>query len=183
MNDTVASLLAGAIARGGKHPEAFVGLIVGTGTNMAGFFRAERIGKLDESPIATMAVNLESGAFHPPHLTAWDQAVDEVVPATDDAGPVIADGAPYAYGQPTIDDGAQDRPSAHAYDHAQGEAAEETEAALAAAATAHGSPAGARITSNNKYFAVRGAAIQISNLENTIRAPVTAVGFSCGNTC
>jgi hexokinase len=79
LNDTVASLLAGAtLAPQFARP---IGVIVGTGTNMAGFFPVHAIAKLgmpdgwraDE----TMAVNLESGAFNPRAiLTAWDAGLD-----------------------------------------------------------------------------------------------------------
>ncbi len=74
LNDTVASLLAGALT----HPEYddFVGLIVGTGTNSAGFLPLEAIPKYRGALTGKMAVNLESGNFHPPHLTAADEAVD-----------------------------------------------------------------------------------------------------------
>jgi hexokinase len=79
LNDTVASLLAGA-ARAPEFDHA-IGVIVGTGTNMAGFFPLRAIAKLgaiagwraDEM----MAVNLESGDFTPRDvLTSWDQALD-----------------------------------------------------------------------------------------------------------
>ena len=77
----MATLLAGSRGVGGGHPERLVGLIVGTGTNLAGFFTLEQLEKLHgssdvegiEGPIA---VNLESGGVHPPHLTRWDDEVD-----------------------------------------------------------------------------------------------------------
>jgi hexokinase len=79
LNDTVASLLAGAaLAPDFARP---IGVIVGTGTNMAGFFPVRAIAKLgtpngwraDEM----MAVNLESGAYKPAAiLTQWDAALD-----------------------------------------------------------------------------------------------------------
>ncbi len=79
LNDTVASLLAGAaLAPEFARP---IGVIVGTGTNMAGFFPVRAIAKLgtpdgwhaDEM----MAVNLESGAYRPAAiLTEWDAALD-----------------------------------------------------------------------------------------------------------
>jgi hexokinase len=78
MNDTVASLLGGVW---GAPPSAqgFIGLIVGTGTNMATFLPAKRMTKIPEGswPHAQIAVNLESGNFHPPHLTKLDDAVDK----------------------------------------------------------------------------------------------------------
>ncbi len=71
LNDTVASLLGGAFAHGGSQPAAFIGLIVGTGTNMATFLPAGRIPKLKTGHfVAPMAVNLENGNFNPPHLAA-----------------------------------------------------------------------------------------------------------------
>ncbi len=79
LNDTVASFLAGAaLAPEFARP---IGVIVGTGTNMAGFFPVHAVAKLgtvagwrdDE----TMAVNLESGDFTPRDvLTPWDDALD-----------------------------------------------------------------------------------------------------------
>lgn len=69
LNDTVASLLGGAcIAPQHSH---LIGLIVGTGTNMAGFFPVHAITKLTAAERAgwqndeLMAVNLESGNFDP----------------------------------------------------------------------------------------------------------------------
>lgn len=80
LNDTVASLLAGAwLAPACTH---YIGLIVGTGTNMAGFFPAQRIPKLTPEERSgwqahdEMAVNLESGNFTPPHLTLFDDLLD-----------------------------------------------------------------------------------------------------------
>ncbi len=74
LNDTVASLLAAAghTAR----PERSIGLIVGTGHNLASFFDGARITKLATPWSGPMAVNLESGNFHPPHLSAVDDALD-----------------------------------------------------------------------------------------------------------
>jgi hexokinase len=73
LNDTVAALLGGALV----HPqfEAYIGLIVGTGTNMAAFMPATKIPKVTGWS-GDMAVNLESGNFAPPHLTHWDEALD-----------------------------------------------------------------------------------------------------------
>jgi hexokinase len=81
LNDTVASLLAGAWMA----PEdrtAIVGLIVGTGTNMASFYPVRNLGKLgpgdreDWTEGEEMAVNLESGNFHPPCLAEIDREFD-----------------------------------------------------------------------------------------------------------
>ena len=75
VNDTITSLFAGLMNPGF---DAYIGLIVGTGTNMATFFPSDSIPKIKglkgwsgETP-----VNLESGNFAPPHLTAMDEMVD-----------------------------------------------------------------------------------------------------------
>lgn len=76
INDTVASLFAGL-----TNPkfDAYIGLIVGTGTNMAGFVNADKIPKInpDLKWEGLTPVNLESGNFNPPHLTKYDVIVDE----------------------------------------------------------------------------------------------------------
>jgi len=76
INDTVASLFAGL-----TNPDfdAYIGLIVGTGTNMAAFINADRIPKIDGSLNwqGLTPVNLESGNFNPPHMTKYDELVDE----------------------------------------------------------------------------------------------------------
>jgi len=76
INDTVASLFAGLTD---PHFDAYIGLIVGTGTNMAAFVNANRIPKIDSSLNwqGLTPVNLESGNFNPPHLTKYDELVDE----------------------------------------------------------------------------------------------------------
>ncbi|NDW10309.1 hexokinase [Dysgonomonas sp. 520] len=75
INDTVASLFAGLTNPG---YDDYIGLIVGTGTNMASFFKANKIEKLPSgySKEGSLAVNLESGNFQPPHLTTIDEIVD-----------------------------------------------------------------------------------------------------------
>lgn len=78
LNDTVASLLAAAKVFDGP-PTDVIGLIVGTGTNMAGFYPGRQISKI-ETPLPTMAVNYESGNFAPPHLSAADDALDAESP-------------------------------------------------------------------------------------------------------
>ncbi|HXE17702.1 MAG TPA: hypothetical protein VN632_10765 [Stellaceae bacterium] len=83
LNDTVASLLAAAaLAPQFERP---IGVIVGTGTNMAGFFPVREIAKLGApagwGPNELMAVNLESGDFTPrAALTTWDDALDASLP-------------------------------------------------------------------------------------------------------
>ncbi|MCD8166187.1 MAG: hexokinase [Bacteroides sp.] len=74
INDTVASLFAGLTE---SNYDAYIGLIVGTGTNMAAFIDAAKIPKLSGKGLEGMIpVNLESGNFYPPHLTAVDDTVD-----------------------------------------------------------------------------------------------------------
>ncbi len=80
LNDTVAAMLAGAGQHAGRFDD-FIGLIAGTGTNMAGFFKTAQIPKLPRGgwPHDEMAVNLESGNFHPPHLSLWDEELDQAL--------------------------------------------------------------------------------------------------------
>ena len=75
LNDTIASLFAGLTD---KSDDAYIGLIVGTGTNMATFIPSDKITKLDpECHVqGLIPVNLESGNFYPPFLTAVDDTVD-----------------------------------------------------------------------------------------------------------
>ena len=73
INDTVASLFAGLTKPG---YDAYIGLIVGTGTNMASFFDARHITKLGGGHSGMLPVNLESANFNPPHLTEFDDIVD-----------------------------------------------------------------------------------------------------------
>lgn len=75
INDTVASLFAGLTV---PTYDAYIGLIVGTGTNMAAFIPAEKIPKLDPAYTGKglIPVNLESGNFQPPYLTTIDNTVD-----------------------------------------------------------------------------------------------------------
>lgn len=75
VNDTITSLFAGLMNPG---YDAYIGLIVGTGTNMASFFPSEYIPKLKqvEGWSGETPVNFESGNFNPPHLTVYDDEVD-----------------------------------------------------------------------------------------------------------
>ncbi|MES0502939.1 hexokinase [Bacteroides fragilis] len=75
LNATIASLFAGLTD---KSYDAYIGLIVGTGTNMATFIPSDKITKLDpECHVqGLIPVNLESGNFYPPFLTAVDDTVD-----------------------------------------------------------------------------------------------------------
>lgn len=78
INDTVASLFAGMTKTG---YDAYIGLIVGTGTNMAAMMPAKKISKIagmeDVDFDADIPVNLESGNFNPPFLTTVDEHVDK----------------------------------------------------------------------------------------------------------
>lgn len=76
INDTVASLFAGLTD---KTSQAHIGLIVGTGTNMAPFFPSDKIRKLNPQYKQTglIPVNLESGNFHPPYLSVVDDKIDK----------------------------------------------------------------------------------------------------------
>ena len=73
LNDTVACLFAGLEESG---YDSYIGLIVGTGTNMAGLMPLNKIDKLNSTDNKTIPVNLESGNFNPPHLTVIDGLVD-----------------------------------------------------------------------------------------------------------
>ncbi len=75
VNDTVAALLAGLA---GEPVDGYIGLIVGTGTNMAVYMPASAIPKFPSglSWPTRLPVNLESGNYSPPCLTAIDDAVD-----------------------------------------------------------------------------------------------------------
>ena len=73
INDTVACLFAGLSETG---YDSYMGLIVGTGTNMASLMRLDRIEKLKNKESGSIPVNLESGNFYPPHLTVIDGLVD-----------------------------------------------------------------------------------------------------------
>jgi hexokinase len=75
VNDTITSLFAGLMNPG---YDAYIGLIVGTGTNMATFFPSDYIPKIKgmDGWAGETPVNLESGNFSPMHLTAFDAEVD-----------------------------------------------------------------------------------------------------------
>lgn len=84
LNDTVATLLAGTGAFAGGY-DRFIGLIAGTGINMAGFLPSALIGKLNKQVYQApeIAINLESGNFKPPFATKWDDMLDQ---ASDNPG-------------------------------------------------------------------------------------------------
>jgi hexokinase len=75
LNDTVAAVLSGLA---GRDADGAVGLIVGTGTNMAPLLHVGRIPKFPATLAwdGPVAVNLESGNFHPPGLDEADDELD-----------------------------------------------------------------------------------------------------------
>jgi len=75
INDTVAALAAGM---GVSEADAYIGLVVGTGTNMAVLLKPFLIPKISGAaqPSYALPVNLESGNFNPPYLTEWDKKLD-----------------------------------------------------------------------------------------------------------
>lgn len=80
LNDTVASLLGGVhLYAEPRFAKNYIGLILGTGTNMAGVFPLGHLSKLAPGGYrdSSMVVNLESGNFHPPYLTGYDELVDQ----------------------------------------------------------------------------------------------------------
>jgi hexokinase len=76
LNDTVASMLGGALVHHDVPSERCIGLIVGTGNNMAAFFGRDKCPRIAAGFAGKMAINLESGNFAPPHLSSFDDAVD-----------------------------------------------------------------------------------------------------------
>jgi hexokinase len=77
INDTVAGLFAGLTE---EKTDAYIGLIVGTGTNTAALFSGDQVPKLKLalSSRQRIPINLESGNFIPPFLNPWDQFIDGV---------------------------------------------------------------------------------------------------------
>lgn len=74
INDTVAALMAGLH---GSPADLHIGLVVGTGANMAALIPATQIPEAATVGLnGWVPVNLESGNFHPPHLNTIDQALD-----------------------------------------------------------------------------------------------------------
>lgn len=77
LNDTVATLLAGKSAGVAKPYSAYVGFILGTGTNTAYVERNDRITKrADLDPSGLMVINVESGAFRGVRQSAFDVTMD-----------------------------------------------------------------------------------------------------------
>jgi Hexokinase len=73
INDTIACLFAGFRE---TNYDNYIGLIVGTGTNMASLMPLGKIRKLNMKSDDLIPVNLESGNFNPPYLTIIDKMVD-----------------------------------------------------------------------------------------------------------
>ena len=77
LNDTVATLLAGKGASVARDYSAYVGFILGTGTNTAYVEQNARITKrTDLNPSEAMVINVESGGFRRIKQTAFDQRMD-----------------------------------------------------------------------------------------------------------
>ncbi|MDU1889792.1 MAG: hexokinase [Dysgonomonas sp.] len=76
INDTVAALFSGLTD---TKSQAHIGLIVGTGTNMATFMPTGSVTKLGSSydKKLELPINLESGNYNPKYLTVVDEKVDK----------------------------------------------------------------------------------------------------------
>ncbi len=84
LNDTVATLLAGKSVGDSRGYSAYVGFILGTGTNTAYVEHNSRITKRsDLNRRGSMAINVESGSFGRVCQTVFDKALDR---ATRDPG-------------------------------------------------------------------------------------------------
>lgn len=84
LNDTVATLLAGKSAGVARNYSAYVGFILGTGTNTAYVERNARITKrTDLDQAGSMVINIESGAFRGVRQSLFDKVMDA---ATNDCG-------------------------------------------------------------------------------------------------
>lgn len=79
INDTVAALYSGFLD---KHKyDAYIGLIVGTGTNMATLYPVSKVPKIAMSDReGEIAINLESGNYNPPYGSVIDEILDEKSP-------------------------------------------------------------------------------------------------------
>ena len=78
VNDTVATLLAGkATEKPGQKFSAYLGFILGTGTNVAYIEKNCNIPKLVNPPEGAMAINTESGGFNKIEQSKFDEAMDK----------------------------------------------------------------------------------------------------------
>lgn len=84
LNDTVTTLLAGKSAERDVRHSAYIGFILGTGTNVAYVEKNANILKAPAAPKdGTMVINAESGGFAKCEQSAFDRAMDA---KTHDAG-------------------------------------------------------------------------------------------------
>ncbi|HOO76703.1 MAG TPA: hypothetical protein PLI51_01955 [bacterium] len=82
LNDTVAALMGGYVGFSGSGG-TFIGLVIGTGTNLAAIYPTRLLKRrplLRSFRGEKIAVNLEAGNFHPPHLSSWDELLDRASP-------------------------------------------------------------------------------------------------------
>ncbi|MFO7936492.1 MAG: hexokinase [Kiritimatiellia bacterium] len=78
LNDTVATLLAGKSSGVSHHYSAYVGLILGTGTNTAYVEKNHNIVKRpDLDPDGSMVINIESGGFNKIEQSRFDKLLDQ----------------------------------------------------------------------------------------------------------
>ena len=77
VNDTVATLLAGKAIEKDVRYSAYLGFILGTGTNVAYIEKNENITKLKDAPAGSMAINTESGGFNKIEQSKFDEAMDK----------------------------------------------------------------------------------------------------------
>ena len=83
VNDTVATLLAGKSTEKDVHYSAYLGFILGTGTNVAYVERngnIPKIASLGLDPAAYQCINTESGGFDKIAQSAFDAAMDAKMP-------------------------------------------------------------------------------------------------------
>ncbi|MBR1870631.1 MAG: hexokinase, partial [Kiritimatiellae bacterium] len=76
LNDTVATLLAGKATEKDVKYSAYLGFILGTGTNVAYLEKNANIKKLPGLEDGVMIINTESGAFDKIERSAFDSAMD-----------------------------------------------------------------------------------------------------------
>lgn len=94
INDTIACLLSGL---GQPSSDLTIGLIVGTGFNIATLFPSARVSKLADTTNTdiTIPINLEAGRFLMPEPTEWDKSVSAQWHETDP--PIIEKAVSGAY--------------------------------------------------------------------------------------
>lgn len=72
LNDTVATMLGGALSHTEKTFSNYIGLIIGTGTNMCYCEKTSRIEKIDKTDMPNMVINTESCGYN-----GFDQGVSD----------------------------------------------------------------------------------------------------------